>query len=117
MMFDETLEAGEDTDFYQRMFYRHKILYIEEPLTFYREYDNDLRLSKQHEKYVGLEKKIYNNFIKMNISNPFVLSKIASKLLVSGVKRYNFLNPQNKIKLRFLDKYIFSINTLNKIKF
>ncbi|WP_282073729.1 glycosyltransferase family 2 protein [Polaribacter atrinae] len=117
LLFDETIKVGEDVDFYQRMFYKHKVFYINEPLAFYREYNDFNRLSLQSYKYLGLEKKIYNNFVKMGIKNPFILSKIASKLLDSGVKRYNLLNPQNKIKLRFLDKCIFSINTLNKIKF
>ncbi|OAD46132.1 glycosyltransferase family 2 protein [Polaribacter atrinae] len=117
LMFDEDIKIGEDVDFYQRMFYNHKVFYINEPLAFYREYDNKERLSLQKEKYIGLEKKIYDNFVKMGIKNPFVLSKIASKLLDSGVSRFNFLNPQKKIKLRFLDKYIFPIKTLNKINF
>ena len=117
MMFDETLEVGEDTDFYQRMFYKHKVIYIEEPLTFYREYNNISRLSLQNSKYIGLEKKIYNNFVKMGIKNPFVMYKIASKLLISGVNRYNFQFPKSKIKLNLLDKYIYPMRKLKNIKF
>jgi len=30
LIFDESIRVGEDVDFYQRMFYRHKIYYIEE---------------------------------------------------------------------------------------
>ena len=117
LMFDKDIKIGEDVDFYQRMFYYHKVLYINEPLAYYREYNNKERLSLQREKYIGLEKKIYNNFVKMGVKNPLVLNKITSRLLVSGVNRFNFLNPQNKIKLSFLDKYIYPIRTLNKINF
>ena len=117
MMFDETLEVGEDIDFYQRMFYRHRVLYINEPLAFYREYNNTNRLSQQNDKYIGIEKKIYDNFVKMGIKNPFVLQKIAFRLLISGIKRYNLYLPNKPIKLSFLDKYFFPIKKLKMIKF
>ncbi|WP_298764374.1 glycosyltransferase [uncultured Polaribacter sp.] len=107
LLFDETIKIGEDLDFYQRMFYRHKVVYINKPLAFYREYQDVTRLSLQKQKYIGIERKIYNNFVKMGIKNPFVLQKIASKLLISGVKRYNLLYPKKPIELSFLDKYIF----------
>jgi glycosyltransferase involved in cell wall biosynthesis len=117
LLFDETIKIGEDVDFYQRMFYRHKVKYINEPLAFYREYKNSERLSLQIDKYIGIEKKIYKNFVKMGIKNPLILQKIASKLLISSVKRYNSFLPNKTIKLTFLEKYIFPIKTLKNLKF
>lgn len=117
LFFDETIKVGEDIDFYQRMFYRHKVIYIDEPLAYYRHYTSKTRLSLQKDKYIGLEKKIYNNFVNMGIKNPFVLNKIASRLLVSGVKRYNLFFPNKPIRLSFLDKYFFPIKKIKIIKF
>ena len=88
MLFDETIKVGEDVDFYQRMFYRHKVYYIHEPLAFYREYVNQERLSKQLEKYKGIEKKMYYNFKKMGIQNPIVLYKIKLRLAKRAISRY-----------------------------
>ncbi|ARV13806.1 glycosyltransferase family 2 protein [Polaribacter sp. SA4-12] len=115
--FDETIKVGEDIDFYQRMFFRHKVLYIDEPLAFYREYDGFGRLSLQKKMYIGIEKKMYFNFKKMGIKNPFLLQKIASRLLVSAVNRYNLFFPDSAIKLSFFDIYFFSISKLKKIIF
>lgn len=117
LMFDETLEVGEDMDFYQRMFYKHRVFYVEEPLAFYRIYSHSERLSFQKEKYIGVEKKIYNNFVEMGVRNPLILKKVASKLLVSGVRRYNFLFPKKSIKLSFFEKYLFPISKLKTINF
>ncbi|PKH67677.1 hypothetical protein CXF59_07160 [Flavobacterium sp. ALD4] len=91
LLFDETIKVGEDVDFYQRMFYRHKVCYINEPLAFYREYNNKERLSVQREKYVGIEKKMYANFKRMKIKNPFILYLIAVKLLEKAIKKNNSL--------------------------
>jgi glycosyltransferase involved in cell wall biosynthesis len=88
MLFDEEIKVGEDVDFYQRMFYRHKVFYIQEPLAFYREYVSQERLSKQLEKYIGIEKKMYRNFIKMGIKNPFVLYKIQLRLAKRAISRF-----------------------------
>lgn len=115
LLFDESIKVGEDIDFYQRMFFRHKVYYINEPLAFYREYNNTDRLSLQLNKYIGIEKKIYDNFVKMKIKNPFILNKIASKLLITGVKRYNSLSTQRSIKLGFFEKYLFPIRVLKTI--
>ena len=87
LLFDETIKVGEDVDFYQRMFYRHKVFYINEPLAYYREYSDLKRLSLQRDKYIGLEKKIYNNFVKMGIRNPIVLYKISVRLALSSNKK------------------------------
>ena len=116
-LFDESIKVGEDIDFYQRMFFRHKLYYINEPLAYYRDYNNTDRLSLQIKKYIGIEKRIYNNFTKMNIKNPFILRKIALKLLISGVKRYNAIIPYKTVKLTFLEKYIYPIKTLKNLKF
>lgn len=89
LMFDETIKVGEDIDFYQRMFYRHKVLYINEPLAFYREYDNKERLSVQLDKYIGVEQKMYDNFLKMGIKNPLTLYLIAKRLANSALIRWN----------------------------
>lgn len=113
LLFDETIKVGEDVDFYQRMFYRHKVQYINESLAFYREYSNQERLSVQREKYIGIEKKMYANFKKMKIKNPFILYRIAIKLLESALKVWNetyFLNP---IKISKFDFYFRPVYCLN----
>lgn len=91
LMFDENIKVGEDVDFYQRMFYRHRVLYLNEPLAFYREYTDINRLSLQKEKYIGIEKIMYQNFIKMGIRNPFNLYLIALRLA-----KASFLKLQDK---------------------
>lgn len=40
------------------MFYRHKVLYINEPLAYYREYEDSVRLSLQRVNYIGIEKNL-----------------------------------------------------------
>lgn len=104
MFFDESIATREDVDFYQRLFYRHKVVYVDEPLAFYREYDNQDRLSLQSQKFVGVEKKMYQNFKNMGIKNPFYLYLIAFKLAKSNIKTHNnvYCNTQlkvNRIKL------------------
>jgi len=91
LLFDETIKVGEDIDFYQRLFYRHKVHYINEPLAFYREYDDARRLSLQSEMFVGIEKKMFLNFKKMGIKNPFTLHLIAVRLLKKAIKKNNSL--------------------------
>ncbi|MFD2528366.1 glycosyltransferase [Polaribacter marinaquae] len=114
LFFDEDIEVGEDTDFYQRMFFKHKVLYIDKVLTQYRVYSESKSLSSQVEKYNGLEKKIFNNFVKMGIKNPIILNKVARKLLLSKIKNLNKSN--NNIKLGFFEKYFLPIHTLKNIK-
>jgi glycosyltransferase involved in cell wall biosynthesis len=116
MFFDESIQIGEDIDFYQRMFYKHKVYYINEPLAFYREYSDTDRLSLQVKKYLGIEKKIFKNFLKMDIKKPFTLNRIASKLLICGVNRFNSIYTNNVIKLSFFDKYIFPQKKLKTLK-
>lgn len=117
MFFDESIKIGEDLDFYWRLFYKHKVYYIKEPLAYYREYQSDDRLSYQEAKYLGIEKVIFKNFLDMGINNLFILKKIASKLLLCGVDRFNKIYPDKRIKLNFFDKYIHPQKKLKKIKF
>ncbi|AOW19509.1 glycosyltransferase family 2 protein [Urechidicola croceus] len=114
MMFDESIYAGEDTDFYQRLFYRHKINYINEPLAYYRQYENPSRLSTQKEKYIGVEKKMYKNFLKMGIKNPIILNRIASRLLKTAHKRKISLKGNSKLKLSIFDIYFRPIKKLQE---
>ncbi|SHM61113.1 glycosyltransferase family 2 protein [Flavobacterium saccharophilum] len=105
LMFDENIKVGEDVDFYQRMFYRHKVFYINEPLAFYRQYEDENRLSVQLEKYIGIEKKMYLNFIKMGINNPFILYRIALRLLKSAEKKWNQVFLLKPISISKFDFY------------
>ncbi|SHN09801.1 glycosyltransferase [Polaribacter sp. KT 15] len=94
LLFDETIKVGEDIDFYQRMFYRHKVVYIDEPLAYYREYADVKRLSLQKEKYIGIEKKMLSNFKKMGVKSLITILRIKYKLAKSiinkkGVKKSN----------------------------
>ncbi|HEY1193472.1 glycosyltransferase family 2 protein [Flavobacterium sp.] len=106
LMFDESIKVGEDVDFYQRMFYRHKIHYINEPLAFYREYDNPERLSLQQKKYIGIEKKMYDNFKMMGIKNPFVLYKISIRLLKSAIEKWNQIFLNQPVVINKFDFYV-----------
>jgi len=111
LLFDETIKVGEDVDFYQRMFYRHKVLYIDEPLAYYREYSDLQRLSLQRDKYIGLEKKMYNNFVKMGIRNPLILHKIAVRLALSSYKKHS---EPSVSKLMLYLRPIYYLNKSNK---
>lgn len=113
LMFDENIKVGEDVDFYQRMFYRHKVYYINEPLAFYREYGDANRLSLQREKYIGIEKKMLANFKKMGVKNPLVLNRIARKLLLSAERTWNEVYSQNPIRINKFDLYFKPIYCLN----
>ena len=98
LMFDETIKVGEDVDFYQRMFYRHKVFYIEEPLAFYREHDIDVRLSKKLDKYIGLEEKMLRNFKNMGVNNFFILYKIKIRLARKAFEKWNsYCNKSRKM--------------------
>ena len=106
MLFDEDIKVGEDVDFYQRMFYRHKIFYIEEPLAFYREYTNEKRLSKQLDKYIGIEIKMLLNFKKMNIKNALVLYKIKLRLAKSAFLKWNKFYKNKNVKINNLKLFL-----------
>lgn len=101
--FDERLKAGEDSDFYQRVFYKHKIRYMEEPTTFYRVYESDQRLSMQGHLYEGVEPIMFENFKRMNISNPLVMYKIARRILRLAMRNWNQRNPKKSLKISKFD--------------
>lgn len=103
LLFDETIKVGEDIDFYQRMFFRHKVYYISESLAYYREYNNNDRLSLKIKKYIGVEKKLLNNLKKMGVNNLFILYKIKVRLAISAKRRINLIN-KNAFKMNLLDK-------------
>jgi glycosyltransferase involved in cell wall biosynthesis len=105
LLFDETIKVGEDIDFYQRMFYRHKVYYIDSPLAYYREYNHQNRLSVQTEKYIGIEKKMFVNFVHMGIKNPFILHLIAVKLLKKAIKKNNSLFDEAKKTISIVNIY------------
>lgn len=113
LLFDESIKIGEDVDFYQRMFYRHKVYYINEPLAFYREYNNSERLSIQKEKYIGIEKKMFSNFKRMGLKNPILLYKISQRLLMSALRTWNEVHPQNPVKISKIDFYFRPVYFLN----
>lgn len=112
LLFDESIKVGEDVDFYQRMFYRHKLFYINEPLAFYREYQNKERLSIQRKKYIGVEKKMYINFKKMKIKNPFILYWICVRLSISALKTRNKI-MENPLRINKIDLYLRPLHVLN----
>lgn len=113
MMFDEDIKVGEDLDFYQRFFYRHKVLYVEEPLAYYRVYYDDNKLSTQREKYIGIEIKILANFKKMGVKNPIILHRIAIKLLKQALRNWNSIYKSEAIKLSKFNLYIRPVFCLN----
>lgn len=106
LIFDESIKVGEDIDFYQRMFYRHKVFYINEPLAFYREYNDSERLSLQRENYIGVEKKMYDNFKKMKIKNPFIFYLIKIRLLQSHIRRVNMVYKNDPIRIKKIEIWI-----------
>ena len=96
LMFDENIKIGEDLDFYQRFFYRYRVLYINEPLAQYRDHEDKKRLSLMRKKYIGIENKIYKNFKNMGVNNPFVLYRIARRLLVQAERNWSRVYGENK---------------------
>ena len=114
MLFDETIKVGEDVDFYQRMFYRHKVYYINEPLAFYREYANQERLSKQLEKYIGIEKKMYCNFKKMGIINLFVLYRIKLRLALTAALKWKEYYGNREYRINCLKILLNPSSIINK---
>lgn len=118
VLFDESILGGEDLDFWWRVVYKFKVLYVKEPLAYYRENNNPNRLSKQYEKYLGLETKIYFNLKKMGIKNPFTLYRIALKLAQSGIRNINLFYGINKITISKWKLYLnpfFYVKNLNRL--
>ena len=114
MLFDEDIKVGEDVDFYQRMFYRHKVFYIDEPLAFYREYLSTSRLSSQLVKYIGIEKKMLSNFKKMGIKNPYTLYKIRLCLGKISISKWKQLHSSENIKINNFKLFINPTGYINK---
>lgn len=115
LMFDETIKVGEDIDFYQRLFYRHKILYIEEPLAYYRVFDDSNRLSLQRKKYIGIESKMIANFKKMGINSPIILHKIKVRLAKQAVRNWNSVFLNDLIKINYLTLFLNPSEYIRKI--
>ncbi|MDC8006292.1 glycosyltransferase [Aureisphaera galaxeae] len=99
LRFDEAMKAGEDQDFYQRFFYRYPIYYLNEPLAFYRVYESDARLSLKKELYQGIALRMFENFKQMGVSNPWVLHKIAKRLLRYAVFQWKRIHPEKSLKI------------------
>lgn len=119
LWFDEAIRVGEDVDFYQRMFYRHKISYIPESLAYYREYSDQKRLSVQAFKYLGIEKKMLENFKAMGVKNRIVLHRIAFRLLRMGIRNWNKVFPEISLNFNTLDTYyrpMYCINVISEQK-
>lgn len=116
ILFDETIKVGEDVDFYQRMFYFFYVFYVEEPLALYRDDNDPNRLSKKHEKYIGLESKIFSNFIKMGLKNPFTLYRIALQLAKVGIhnKEVFYNKKMNVTNWKLYLNPFYYIKNLNK---
>ena len=117
ILFDENIMVGEDVDFYQRMFYFFDVFYVEEPLSLYRDDNDPNRLSKKHEKYIGLEPKIFSNFIKMGVKNPFTLYRIALQLAKVGIHNKEVFNNK-KMNVTIWKLYLnpfYYIKNLNKL--
>jgi glycosyltransferase involved in cell wall biosynthesis len=115
MFFDESIITREDVDFYQRLFYRHKVMYIDEPLAFYREYENQDRLSLQSQKFIGVEKKMYQNFKNMGIKNPFYLYFIALRLAKSNIRTHNNVYSNKQLKVNRIKLLLNPFRYLNEI--
>ncbi len=115
LIFDESIKVGEDIDFYQRLFYRHKVIYVDEPLAYYREYYNPERLSLQKEKYIGIEKKMYQNFKNMGIKNPFYMYFIALKLAKSNIRTHNNVYSNRQFKVNRIKLLLNPLRYLNSL--
>lgn len=116
LLFDETIMVGEDVDFYNRFFYRHKIHLINEALAYYRHYDDDERLSLQYKRYFGLEFKTLANLKKMGLKNPIIFYIVSFKLLESSrhfIEKFN--DKKNEIRLSYIDRIFFPKKSLKKI--
>lgn len=116
LFFDETIKVGEDIDFYQRLFYKHKVFYINDSLAFYREYSNTKRLSLMTDKYVGVEGKLYLNLKKMGFNSFITKYKVLYKLANVAKKRKLDLGTLNTANNSVIDIliYIYPLFFLNK---
>ncbi len=99
LLFDESIKVGEDVDFYQRFFYRHKVKYLAEPLAYYRDFGDDGRLSQQRKKYIGIELKMLENFKAMGVTNPWTLHCISIHLVKQAIRNWNIAYPDKPKKI------------------
>ncbi|MBX2826551.1 MAG: glycosyltransferase [Flavobacteriaceae bacterium] len=105
LRFDESIKAGEDQDFYQRFFYRHPIHYLDEDLAYYRVYESDQRLSQQVNLYEGIALKMYHNLKESGIGNPWVLHRIAKRLLRYATHHWERSHPGKSLKIPKFNAY------------
>tara|TARA_R110002049_G_scaffold25354_8_gene89198 strand:+ start:12351 stop:13226 length:876 start_codon:yes stop_codon:yes gene_type:complete len=111
LFFDETIRVGEDIDFYQRLFYKHKVLYINDSLAFYREYSNANRLSLMTDKYIGIEKKLYLNLKKLGFNSFITKYKVLHKL-ANAAKKRKLNSGLNDIDESLLNRCLMFVNPL-----
>ncbi|WP_203293118.1 glycosyltransferase family 2 protein [Luteirhabdus pelagi] len=115
LKFDETIKVGEDIDFYQRLFFRHEIHYIQEPLAEYRIYEAANRLSKKRAAYLGIGLKMMDNFKAMGVRNKWVLHRIASRLVTMEVRNHRLAYPEKSLQFSSFEKFAFPNRCLRKI--
>lgn len=113
LLFDETISVGEDLDFYQRLFYRHRVYYISEPLAYYRDVDTNNRLSKKKQEYIGIEKKVLLNLKKMGVTNPIILHRVAQKLSIQALRNWNAAFPGAQKEMNWIKYYLTPIKYIN----
>jgi glycosyltransferase involved in cell wall biosynthesis len=106
MLFDESIKVGEDLDFYQRLFFKHEVFYINEPLAFYRDFESNDRLSQKKQEYIGIEQKMMNNFKLMGVTNPIICYRIAQKLVLQAIRNWNTAFPNAKKEKNILKYYL-----------
>ncbi len=97
LVFDTNIKVGEDIDFYQRYFYKYKVAYIHKPLANYREYGANQRLSLQRKKYIGIGAKMIVNFKAMGVHAPWILHRIASRLLAMEQANWRLAYPEHSM--------------------
>lgn len=116
LFFDERLKAGEDSDFYQRLFYRHKVRYMDDSTTYYRVYDNATRLSLQNSLYEGVEFIMFDNFKRMDIGSPIAMHKIAKRILRLAIHNWRKRNPKKSLKISKFDLFFRPQHCLEKFR-
>lgn len=110
--FDETIQVGEDIEFYQRFFYKNKVFYIDKVLAYYREYETtEIRLSKRSMEYVGVYLKLWTNLNQYKI-NPIKKYLIAIRLAKASQLMLKNLNYNAFVCSFYL--YIFPLYYLKK---
>ncbi|GAB1309285.1 glycosyltransferase [Urechidicola sp. KH5] len=111
LRFDERIKSGEDMDFYNRLFFYHKIYCHSDSLAYYRVYQDNSRLSLNNENYKEARVLMYDNFRTIKIGNPIIRYRLAHLFLKRIVKKVYF----SEYKLSFLDMFVFPIKKMNQI--